>query len=130
MTGHLFVRKEHPINDPEAPTAAHDYPLILPGLSATHIEGLLRSIDPDRKGFPAIHIIDSYPMIADVINSTNAIGLVSHSYSQTLAFRRKFEVLPDQLVYSIDLVVARRARWLPTTPMTRFLNAVRRYPPS
>jgi len=132
FVGLIFCRRDHPLLSETAIDEAkiRRYPMVVPDLSAPRIEQLLRGVYGGDSRNSHLHIIDNFPMVAGIIENTDALGIASSSYALTRTFREKFRVVPNTPEHPLPLSVARRARWLPSPPMTQFLNAVRRYPPN
>jgi len=50
-----------------------------------------------------MHVIESFPAIADIVAHTDIIATVSESYAATKAFSDRFEVLSVQMFDSLAL---------------------------
>ena len=127
----LFIRKDHPlagISQPSRDEIAR-YPIIVPDLQGPYFESVLSLVDKHR-GSPMrqLHILESFPMVAEIVRTTDTIGIVSKGYSDTAAFRRLFAPLPFGLGAPMPLAAATRARWPITRQMKIFLSALERYP--
>lgn len=131
FVGRIFCRQGHPLLSAGSPGDADllKYPIIVPDLSAPTVEQLVRTVYGADSRQVQLHIMDNFPMVAGIVEHTDALGVASSSFALTQTFRQKFQVVPDTAEHPLRLCVARRARWLPSPPMTRFFNAVRRYPP-
>ncbi len=132
FVGRIFCRKDHPLlrEGTVSEERLRDFPVVVPDLSAPRIEHLLRTLYGVGSGDVHVHIIDNFPMVAGIIESTDALGVASSTFARTRTFLQKFQVVPNTADHPLRLSVARRARWLPSPPMARFLNAVRRHPPN
>ena len=130
--GRIFCRRGHPLlmNGTVDGKDLRRYPIIVPDLSPPLVEQLVRTVYGVGSSQVHLHIIDNFPMVASIIENTDALGVASSSYARTKTFLRKFELVPDTPDHPLRFSVARRARWLPSPPMARFLNVVRRYPPT
>lgn len=132
FVGRIFCRQGHPLLAQDADNGPRllGYPIIVPDLSAPHIERLVRTVYGVDSGRVHLHIIDNFPMVASIVENTDALGVASASFARTRTFMDKFQLVPDTPEHPLQLSVARRARWLPSPPMSRFLSAVRRHPPN
>lgn len=132
FVGRVFCRQGHPLLAREAAGRRPllGYPIIMPDLSAPHVERLVRTIYGVDSSRVHLHIIDNFPMVASIVENTDALGVASSTFARTRTFMQKFQLVPDTPDHPLKLSVARRARWLPSPPMQRFLAAVRRYPPN
>jgi len=130
--GRIFCRRGHPLlmNGTVDGKDLRRYPIIVPDLSPPLVEQLVRTVYGVGSSQVHLHIIDNFPMVASIIENTDALGGASSSYARTKTLLRKFELVPDTPDHPLRFSVARRARWLPSPPMARFLNVVRRYPPT
>lgn len=131
FVGRIFCRRDHPVLAEAAAGAPpiRRYPIIAPDLSAPRVEELVRTVYGVDSGEVRLHIIDNFPMVAGIVETTDALGVASAGFARTRTFLERFRLVPHTPEHPLRLSVARRARWLPSPPMTRFLNAVRRYPP-
>lgn len=131
FVGRIFCRKDHPLLREEAvdEQSLRRYPIIVPDLSAPRIEKLVRTVFGVDSGHAHLHIIDNFPMVAGIVQNTDALGVASSSFAHTKTFLQKFRVVPNTPDHPLKLSVAWRARWLPSAPMSRFLSAVRRHSP-
>ena len=132
FVGQIFCRKGHPLLKEQTvgERQLRDYPIVVPDLSAPLVEQLVRTVYGVDSGYVHLHIIDNFPMVAGIIENTNALGVASSSFALTRTFLDKFQLVPNTPGHILRLSVARRARWLPSPPMSRFLSAVRRHPPN
>lgn len=131
FVGRIFCRKGHPLLS-KASASEHQicyYPIVVPDLSPPHVERLVRAVFGVDSRSVHLHIIDNFPMVAGIIENTNALGVASSTFARTRTFMQKFQIVRDTPHHRLRLSLARRVRWQPTPPMQRFLNSVRRYPP-
>lgn len=126
----LFARKGHPLSgyDSLSITDIADYPVIVPDLHGPYIARITDG--PDGRGLPMrrLHIIENFPMLANVVTSSDAIGIVSIDYARTVAFKKRFCTLPFDLGPSMPLAIATRAAWPDSRQISLFRAALRRYP--
>ncbi|APH70685.1 LysR family transcriptional regulator [Aquibium oceanicum] len=132
FVGRIFCRKDHPLlrEGTVDERQLRQYPIVVPDLSAPMVERLVRMVFGVDSGHVHLHIIDNFPMVAGIIENTNALGVASSTYSRTQTFLQKFRVVPNTPDHPLKISAAWRSRWLPSPPMSRFLNAVRRHPPN
>lgn len=130
LTATLFARKDHPLSARAGLSNADlaDYPIIVPDLRGPYIESITGSLDGNDLPMRRLHIIENFPMIADVVTSSDAIGIVSIDYSRTVAFRTRFRALPFELGPSMPLAIATRAAWPDTRQISLLRAALQRYP--
>lgn len=130
LTATLFARKDHPLSERAGLSNADlaDYPIIVPDLRGPYIESITGSPGGNDLPMRRLHIIENFPMIADVVTSSDAIGIVSIDYSRTVAFRKRFCSLPFELGPSMPLAIATRAAWPDTRQVSLLRAALRRYP--
>ncbi|WP_430396058.1 LysR family transcriptional regulator [Ferrovibrio sp.] len=132
FVGRIFCRRDHPllIEKKVSEQQIRRYPIISPDLSAPLVEHLVRTVYGVDSGYVHLHIIDNFPMVASIIENTDALGVASSGFARTRTFLDKFRIVPNTVDHPLKLSVARRARWLPSPPMALFLKAVRRFPPN
>ena len=131
LVANLFVRKDHPLaacNTLSGQDIAA-YPIIVPDLQGPYIERILSLVSPGGvASMRQLHILESFPMVTEIVSTTDTIGIVSNGYSGTEAFRQRFRTLPYELGAPMPLAAATRARWPATRQMTVFLSALDRNP--
>ncbi|MCB2112505.1 MAG: LysR family transcriptional regulator [Parvularculaceae bacterium] len=130
---YLFARRTHPLaarsslkkNDIAA------YPLIAPDKLSWHADKL-RALYAEFGGDAArrMHVIEYFPLIADIVAESDAIGVVSAEYSQTKTFKQRFELLDFDFFEPLTVGFAVRKRWLPTAAMRVFQSALKEFPPA
>ncbi|WP_428248355.1 LysR family transcriptional regulator [Ferrovibrio sp.] len=132
FVGRIFCRRDHPLLAGKTITEQQirRYPIITPDLSTPLVEHLVRTVYGVDSGYVHLHIIDNFPMVASIIENTDALGVASSGFARTRTFLQKFRLVPNTVDHPLKLSVARRARWLPSPPMSQFLKAVRRFPPN
>lgn len=132
LSTHLFARKSHPLALKNAVSRREliDYPVIAPDRLSWHTEklrGLFASMGGDsaRK----MHIVEYFPLVADIVASSDAIGIISAEYSASKAFLRRFALLNIEYFDPLPVGLAIRKRWLPTPAVRAFQSALRQFPP-
>ena len=126
----LFARRGHPLEGRKRLVNADlaDYPIIVPDLQGPYIERLTDFDRSDESMMRRLHIIENFPMVADIVSSTDTIGIVSIGYANTDAFRRRFCTLPFNLGPVMPLAIASRSAWPDTRQAMQFRSALRKYP--
>lgn len=130
---HLFTRKKHPLAQSprvQKKDIAH-YPVVAPDRMSWHTDRL-RTLFEQLGGDSArrMHVIEYFPLIADVVAETDAIGVVSDEYSQSKTFLRRFQLLNIDFFEPLAVGFAVRKRWLPTAAVKTFEAALREFPPA
>jgi hypothetical protein len=77
-----------------------------------------------------MHLIEYFPLIADIVAESDAIGVVSAEYSQTNTFARRFALLNIDFFESLTVGFAVRKRWMPTAAMRTFQATLKERPPA
>lgn len=105
------------------------YPIIVPDLQGPCIERILGLVNPlSVSSMRQLHILENFPMVAEIVSAPDTIGIVSNGYSTTVAFRQRFKTLPFGLGAPMPLAAATRARWPATRQMTLFMSALEKHP--
>ena len=137
MKTHLFARKRHPLAAKAALSrkAVAAFPVVAPDRMSWHADRLRELFDPagdDQAGGDAsrrMHVVEYFPLVADIVAGSDAIGVISEEYARTGAFARRFALLDIAFFESLDVGFAVRKRWLPTPAIRAFQNALRAHPP-
>ncbi|MFA7432732.1 MAG: LysR family transcriptional regulator [Gemmobacter sp.] len=126
----LFARKGHPLEGRE--TLDGDdltaYPIAIPDLQGPYIERMMNTVAGQVSPMRRLHILENFPMLADIVSSTDTLGIVSVGYARADVFRRRFCTLPFDLGSSMPLAAATRAGWPETRQIALFHAALRKYP--
>ena len=128
----LFTRKRHPLalksavkNDDIAA-----YPVIAADRMSWHtdqLRTLFESLDGDS--VRRMHIVEYFPLVADIVASSDAIGVISTEYSASKTFMRRFALLKMNFFAPLPIGFAVRKRWLPTPAVRAFQSCLREFPP-
>ena len=130
---HLFVRKSHPLfrmpKIHNADIAA--FPVVAPDRMSWHTDQLRSLFEPfGGDAARRMHVIEYFPLIADIVAASDAVGVVSAEYAQSKTFSRRFALLDLDYFDSLAVGFAVRKRWMPTAAV-RFLEAtLREFPPA
>lgn len=133
MCSSLFARKDHPLTRKSCVTLEDfaDYIIIAPDLVNTHTDRLRRlytSCGKDPARF--LHIIDYFPLVSEIVASSDFLALTSKGYGMTQAFRKRFVAFDADVFDPMPLCVAYRARWLPNRATRFFVAALKAFPPT
>jgi DNA-binding transcriptional LysR family regulator len=125
----LFVRLGHPLAVLASVTSAElaQYELVSPSVSRPY-EQVFHSFYEDHgiDWRDRLHIIDYFPAVMEIVASTDAIGVVDHSYAKKRAFLRRFTTLADvDLAPVAKVCAAVRAKWEPKPAAKAFISALK-----
>jgi len=124
-----FVRRGHPILGEEAPSMAEisKYTFVSPSDSRPYgaiIRGIYEQQGVDWRS--RVHVIDYFPVVKRIVASSDAIGVVALTYTETLAFTRHFVALRNLNPFPVStLCCAWRARWEPKPAVRALISAMR-----
>lgn len=132
LSTHLFARKQHPLAVKQAVRREEiiNYPVIAPDRLSWHTEqlrGLFAAMGGDSAR--RMHIVEYFPLVADIVAGSDAIGVISTEYSASKAFLRRFALLHIQYFEPLPVGLAIRKRWLPTPAVSALQLALREFPP-
>ncbi|MEJ2436089.1 MAG: substrate-binding domain-containing protein, partial [Pseudolabrys sp.] len=132
LNTHLFARKRHPLTA-QSPVLAADiarFPVIAPDRMSWHTDQL-RMLFGGVGGDAArrMHVVEYFPLVADIVAGSDAIGVISDEYAQSAAFMRRFALLDIDFFAPLVVGYAVRKRWLPTPAVRAFLAALNEFPP-
>ncbi len=128
----MFARKGHPLAGRRLKAGdVAKYPIISPDLSGPVVEPLMEVLsfldsDPQRN----LHILENFAMASGIIERSDAVGVVGHTYVQSQSFRTRFEVLDYDMGDPLPMVLAYRSEWQPSRAMTWLRAALRAHPPT
>ncbi|WP_176595055.1 MULTISPECIES: LysR family transcriptional regulator [Sphingobium] len=124
----FFVRKGHPILDVEEVSAAElgAYNVILPSDSRPYgpaVRSLLGEYGDWRR---RLHVIDFFPIVTRIVQSSDTIGLARQGFTQTAEFAEAFAHVPaDHLLPQMRLCCATRARRDPSPAVRALIQVLR-----
>ncbi|MEZ5922220.1 MAG: LysR family transcriptional regulator [Parvularculaceae bacterium] len=128
----LFVREKHPLSEKThvAAAALKDFPIIASDRMSWHTDRL-RTLFEEISGDPVrrMHIVEYFPMVADIVAESDAIGIVAAEYSASKTFTRRFSLLAIDFFEPLPVGFAVRKRWLPSPAMRAFEAALKTFPP-
>lgn len=124
---HLFCRHDHPILQLSQINfdAVRAYKLVAPDLLGSYAKRLAQllvegNFNPHRR----MHVIQNFSIVAEVVASTDLIGIVSDVYANTATFGRRFALLNLDLLGSLDLGVAHLSHRLPNPAARAFISII------
>ena len=130
---HLFTRKTHPLARLAA-VKKEDivaYPVVAPDRMSWHMDQLRTLFDAfGGDAARRMHVIEYFPLIADIVAGSDAIGVVSAEYSQSKTFLRRFSLLKVDFFNPLSVGFAVRRRWLPTAAVRAFEAILKEFPPA
>jgi len=123
----LFVRKGHPLL--AEPVITRDmlarYPFVSPSDSRPY-GAVIREVYETKalESRVYLHITDHFPLVRQIVASSDAVAVVASTHVHRAAFRRQFETLSLELFSSALLCCAVRARWEPSPAARAFIAAM------
>ena len=128
----LFARKRHPLalQNAVSPNDIAQYPVIAADRMSWHTDQL-RMLYTSLGGDSArrMHIVEYFPLVADIVAGSDAIGVISAEYSASKTFMRRFTLLKLDYFDPLTIGFAIRKRWLPTPAVRAFQTCLREFPP-
>jgi LysR family transcriptional regulator of abg operon len=128
----LFTRKKHPLalNNSVRAEEIIAYPVIAADRMSWHTDRL-RTLFANATGDSArrMHIVEYFPLLADMIADSDAVGVISTEYSTSKTFMRRFTLLKIDFFEPLPIGFAVRKRWLPSPAVRAFESALREFPP-
>ncbi len=128
----FFTRKNHPLSSKKTVrlNEISDYPVIAPDRMSWHTERL-RTLFSSSGGDSArrMHIVEYFPLVADMVASSDAIGVISSEYSTSKTFMRRFALLHIDFFAPLTIGVAIRKQWAPSPAVRAFQACMREFPP-
>lgn len=128
----LFTRKSHPLVG-KVDVTVRDFmafPVVAPDRTSWHtdqLRGLFSSISGDSAR--RMHVVEYFPLVADIVAGSDAIGVISAQYSRSKSFMKRFSLLNVDFFEPLAIGFAIRKRWLPTPAVRAFQNCLREFPP-
>ena len=71
-----------------------------------------------------LHVIEFFPIVADLVASTDPLAMVEAGYERSAAFRQRFVAFDLSLIEPVAMCCAHRARWLPGPPARAFMSVL------
>lgn len=130
---HLFARKAHPLARKKNIRTSEivAYPVVAPDRMSWHADQL-RTLFASLGGDAArrMHVIEYFPLIADIVAASDAIGVVSAEYAESKTFMRRFALLDVDFFENLPVGYAVRKRFMPTAAMRALQTALKEFPPA
>ncbi len=128
----LFTRKSHPLAGLKNIVMQDftQYPVIAPDRMSWHTDKL-RVLFSKLEGDSArrMHVIEYFPLVADIVGGSNAIGVISSEYATSNTFMRRFALLDIDFFGPLTIGYSVRKRWLPTPAVKAFEVCLKEFPP-
>ncbi len=127
----LFVRKDHPLLAQTAISRemVSQYEIVSPSESRPYgalIRALYESQGIDWR--KRVHIADYFPIVGQVVENSDALGVVATSHVSTASFRTKFEVVRGFSLWGpTPICCATRAKWEQGPIARAFVLAMRAF---
>ncbi|MFN7056500.1 LysR family transcriptional regulator [Hyphomonas sp.] len=123
----LFVRKGHSLlaRSEVTETDLLSYALISPdrkSLHADRLQDFFPHVSGDRSR--SLHVIDYFPIVADIVRNSDAIGIVSNAHAQTRSFTKSFATLSVDIFDPLEFGYALRKSSYPTSAVRAFLSVL------
>ncbi len=132
LATNLFTRKNHPLamNNIVTRDDIAAYPVVAPDRLSWHTDRL-RALFSALGGDSArrMHIVEYFPLVADIVAGSDAIGVISTEYSTSKTFMRRFALLNVSYFKPLTIGFAVRKRWLPTPAVRAFEACLKEFPP-
>jgi DNA-binding transcriptional LysR family regulator len=125
----FFARKGHPILSVQRPSnaALAKYEIISPSITRPYIattRSIFESQGMDWKRH--VHIIDSFPVVRRMVETSDAIAAVGRSYARNLDFKSRFDLIEPLKPYPGAIVCAAvPARFEPAMATRAFITTLR-----
>lgn len=126
----LFVRKDHPVVQLDAPTHADlaRFDFVVPSDSRPY-GSIIRGIFDDAGVFVwqrHVHLIDNFPVVKRIVASSDAIGVTTLDYAGSDVFAASFARVPgDSPFPPAPMCCAIRSRWEPSAAVRAFIRVMR-----
>ena len=125
----LFVRKGHKLAKAQSitPQEISAYPMIGADVRTLYPEPMRQFFPVDSASDPIrrAHIVEYFPLIAEIVGATDAVGAVSFDYAKSKTFQQKFALLNIDLFEPLAMGCAWRAKWLPSRAARSFVAALK-----
>ena len=125
----LFVRKGHKLAKAQSitPQEISDYPMIGADVRTLYPEPMRQLLPVDSASDPIrrAHIVEFFPLIAEIVGATDAVGVITFDYAKSNTFRQKFALLNIDLFEPLAMGCAWRAKWLPSRAVRSFVAALK-----
>ncbi|NWG91316.1 MAG: LysR family transcriptional regulator [Parvularculaceae bacterium] len=130
---HLFARKQHPLARKEHVKKADisGFPVVAPDRMSWHTDQLRTLFSaPGGDAARRMHVIEYFPLIADIVAASDAVGVVSAEYARTKTFQKRFALLDIDYFAPLKVAFAVRKRWMPTIAVRVFQATLKEFPPA
>ncbi len=133
MRPFVYARKTHPLvgrND-LLPQDIAMFPIIVPDIQGPLVSPLLTVLEflggnPLRR----VHVIETYPITARLIDQSDAIGVVLGNFADSHEFSSRFSILDFDMGGALPMAVATRKSQPMGKALQRFLGKLELFPPT
>ncbi|NRA31047.1 MAG: LysR family transcriptional regulator [Parvularculaceae bacterium] len=129
----LFSRKEHPLLAVPSPSPEdmRDYQLVTSGVDNRYARDMFEKIYGEQDALVGqVHTIENFAVVAEVVASSDVVGLVSETYARSRTFKKRFALIDVDFLDPIELGAARLARWMPSRAMRACFEVMRTHSPA
>ena len=124
----LYVRKGHELTKKKKVTQEdiRAYPIVAPDPINPYTDTLLQlltdtdGLEPMRQ----LHIVEYFPIVSQMVETTDAVSVISKEYAKAKAFRSKFQLLNTDLFPPMEMGCAWRTRWMPSPAARSFIHCL------
>ncbi|MCA8902379.1 MAG: LysR family transcriptional regulator [Hyphomonas sp.] len=124
----LYVRKGHPLTKKAVVKREHlrAYPIIAPAPMNIYTDVLMGLVADQNNKDPLrqLHIVEYFPMAAQIVETTDAVSVISKDYAGTKSFRRRFDLVDLEVFELLEMGCAWHTRWLPSRSARLFVSAL------
>ncbi|MEL6188063.1 MAG: LysR family transcriptional regulator [Myxococcota bacterium] len=128
----ICARRGHPLGRLERvePKDLVKYPFIFSTSTDLYVDRFFSELtELAKEAFRTTHVLDNPQLLISVLEASDALAVFSEGYARSSAVRRRLDILAAELE-PLTLVCTYRRRWLATSPMRWFMEALERDPPS
>ena len=125
----LYVRKGHALTRKKkiVPEDIRAYPIVAPDPVNPYTDTLVQLLkDGDRpEPIRQLHIIEYFPIVSRMVETTDAVSVIATEYAQSNAFKSRFHLLNAGLFRPLEMGCAWRTRWLLSPTARSFLHCLK-----
>lgn len=122
----LYVRKHHKLAKKKKVTRddVRGFPIIASDYLDPYTNEILQILKEktDQDPMRQLHILEYFPIVSRVVETTDSISFISKNYASTRAFRDKFVLLNIDIFKPLAMCCAWRTRWLPSRDARLFIS--------
>lgn len=128
-----FCRKGHPLTKLArlTPNDLKGFRIISPELHGLYANALLGLLDGAKLDpVHPVHIVNCFRVVAQMVEHTDCLSIVSEGASESPEFKKRFARLPLEFSNPMSLCCAYRNKWAPERRIQAFLSVLRSNPPA